>query len=517
MRAVRGGSIRGRQRDGVWLFAGVPYARSPEGRLRWRAPVPPEPWRGIREATEFGPIAPQPLPLPGAAIAGDPRAQSEDCLSLNVWTPGLDDHRRPVMVWLHGGGFTSGCGSSQLYDGHRLARTGDVVVLTLNYRLGVLGFLGHHALAEGSATAMGNWGLLDQLAGLQWVQEHIAAFGGDPHNVTLFGESAGGMCVSALLGVPAARGLFHKAVVQSGPPYSYSLEGAERTGDELGKLLGIYPLNRSELEVVPTQALVAAAQELQQRPPEPQDLPLPFRPVIDGLLLPRPPEDTLAAGGAAGIPLLVGTNRDELTFFSLGDQRLAHIDEVGLVRWVQRTAPAVPAAESVERYRAIRRGRGEPTGPRDVWVAMGSDIVFRWPSLLMASAQRVHQPATYAYLFTWETPVFDGALGACHALEIPFVFGSFEHPAIVPFAGTGPGASELSQQMRDAWTSFARHGDPSRGGPGVWGAWDPQRRSTMIFGPEGGAVDGPRDDELAVWAAAAPLAGDEPVQGLGAG
>lgn len=507
---VAGGRIRGRRRGGVWAFSGIPFAGSTAGAGRWRPPAPPSSWTGVRDATVFGPVAPQPPAVPGMTVPGDPAEQSEDCLTLNVWTPAVDGGRRPVMVWVHGGGFTSGSGAGLLYRGGDLARHGDVVVVTMNYRLGALGFLAHPALAEGldPPAAAGNWGLLDQVAALRWVREHASTFGGDPGNVTVFGESAGAMSVSALLGMPAARGLYHRAIVQSGPPYTHSPAQAQRAAEELAAVLGIDRISRAALEAVPADDLVMATRTLRDRRPRPGELPLPFLPVVDGEVLPLPPEVAVAGGHAPDVPLLIGSNRDELSFFALGDRRLAELDDAGLVRWMARAAPEVPPDEVVDCYRAARSSRGESVAPRDLWVAAGSDRVFRWPSLSFARAQRAHQPATYVYLFTWETPAFGGVMGSCHALEIPFVFGSLRRPVVAAFAGDGPEAQSLSAQMRDAWIAFARIGDPSTPGAGVWPSWDARSRSTMVFGPGGGQVeDAPRNEELTVWERLAPLAG----------
>jgi para-nitrobenzyl esterase len=446
------------------------------------------------------------------AIPGDPVRQDEDCLTLNVWTPAPDDAGRPVMVWIHGGGFVSGTGSGLLYRGGDLARRGDVVVVTVNYRLGALGFLAHTALAEGSTAprVVGNWGLLDQVAALRWVRDHIARFGGDPGSVTIFGESAGGMSISTLLGMPAARGLFHRAIVQSGPPYTHSLDRARSAAEDLAEGLGLGEITREVLESVPAADLVETTRRMQDRAPSPGELPLPFLPVVDGAVLPRRPEEAVAGGEVAEVPLLVGTNRDELTFFALGDPRLTDIDDEGLVRWMRRAASDVTPAEVVECYRSVRTARGESTAPRDLWVSAGTDLVFRWPSLALAAAQRAHQPATFVYLFTWQTPAFGGLLSSCHALEIPFVFGAVRRPLVAAFAGGGPEAEALSAQMQGAWLSFARTGDPSHEGIGVWPSWDARRRATMVFGPGGGVVDAPRNDELAVWERSSPLAGPRP-------
>ena len=508
---VAGGRVRGRERDGVWAFSGIPFAAPPIGRLRWRPPQPVVPWSGVREAAEFGPIAPQTPPIPGVAIQGDPEVQDEDCLTLNVWTPVADGGRRPVMVWVHGGGFTTGTGASLLYRGGDLARHGDVVVVTFNYRLGALGFLGHPALSGGTPSGqIGNWGLADQVAALDWVRRHIGEFGGDPDNVTVFGESAGGMSVSALLGVPAARGLFHRAVIESGPPYTQTLDRAGHAARDLMAVLGLADLSRDALEPVPADELVAATAAMQNRPPRPGELPLPFLPVVDGRFLPRPPEQAVAAGDAASVELLIGTNRDELTFFVLGDPTARGLDDDSLLDRIGRAAPGVPPEWVVEAYRSARGSRGEPVGPLDLWVAAGSDLVFRWPSLQLAAAQQRHQPATFVYLFTWESPAFGGVLGSCHALEIPFVFGSVRRPVIGAFAGSGPDAEALSDRMQQAWLSFARAGDPSHEGIGLWPAWDPDRRATMVFGPRTELVDAPRNDELAAWGPLSPAADRDP-------
>ena len=498
---VAGGRVRGRRHDGVWEFAGIPYAASPEGERRWRPPQPPEPWTGLREADRFGPIAPQPPAIPGLSIDGDPDEMSEDCLSLNVWTPGLDDRRRPVMVWIHGGSFISGTGSSVLYRGGPLAAQGDVVIVTLNYRLGALGFLAHPALGAG------NWGLLDQLAALRWVQAHIVDFGGDPDNVTAFGESAGGMCVAILMAAPPAAGLFHRAVVQSGAPYTHSPGRAAQAAEAVVEVLGQSEVDRASLEEVPASELVAALSVLQGVTPPPGELPLPLLPVVDGHFLPRPPLEAIADGAAADVALLTGTNRDELSLMAFGDERFTAIDEAGLVAWTRHAAPGVDAEAAILAYRRARAARGEPVDPAALWVAMGTDIVFRWPCLRLAAAQRRHQTSTFVYLFTYETPVLGGLLGSCHALEIPFVFGSVRRPEVARFSGGGPDAEALSDEMMAEWTSFARLGVPTARTI-VWPIWDPAERSTMVLGPGGEVTIAPRNEELAVWASAAPI---EPV------
>jgi para-nitrobenzyl esterase len=509
---VTGGRIRGVRRSDLWSFSGIPYARSPEGELRWCSPQPVEPWIDIRDASAFGPISPQPMAVAGVTSPSDPDSaepQSEDCLSLNVWTPELPDGvalrpGRPVMVWIHGGGFTTGSGSVFLYRGGSLVRRGDVVMVTINYRLGALGFLGHSEL-EDATGAVGNWGLHDQVAALNWVHENIAQFGGDPANVTIFGESAGGFSVADLLGVPAARGLFRRAIVQSGGVHVHSITEAQRAAERLGEVLGLAAVSRETLLPIPAADLVAATTEMAQRRPEPGVLPLPFLPVVDGTFMPINPLLAVDSGSAADVDLMIGTNRDELTLFGLGNPSLMALDEEGATRWVANAAPDVPTDELMASYLQARRDRGEEVAIRDLWVAIGTDNVFRWPSLQLAAAHHAHQASTYVYLFDWESPAFGGVLGSCHALELPFVFGAVGVPAVQLFSGGGPEVDALSEHMQAAWVAFARSGHPESEGSKGWVAWDPIDRTTMMFGPQTQVAVAPRNAELAIWERFRPL------------
>jgi len=501
---VDGGVVRGLETDGNWAFLGVPYARAPVGKLRWRPPAPLEPWQGVRDALAPGPLAPQPVPAPGSALPGDPQHQSEDCLHLSVWTPALDESRRPVMVWVHGGGFTSGSAGNMLYRGALLARRCNVVVISVNYRLGALGFLAHPALETDDHEGVGNWGLLDQLAALRWVRDHVAAFGGDPENVTVFGESAGAMSISSLLAMPAARGLFRRAIIESGPPYVHTLARAQVAAEAMAHALGLASLDRPALERLPPAALVDAVPAVQRATLQPGELPLPFLPVVDGQTMPVAPLEAVK-DGAADVDVLIGTNRDEIAFFHLSDPAMATLDEEGLLRRIAHSAPAGRPEDVVAAYRAARRRRGEAVTPRDLWIAVASDLVFRWPSLRLAAARRASGGRAFVYLFTWESPVLGGALGACHALEIPFVFGTVRDAAVGAIAGSGLRAIELSEEIQSAWVAFARDGDPSNPLTGSWPAWDPTRRPTMVLGPATGVQDAPRNEELATWEALLPL------------
>jgi para-nitrobenzyl esterase len=530
---IRSGRIRGVARRGVWSFSGIPYASSPAGRRRWRPPAAPESWAGIRDCDRFAPVAPQTENLVELTLGRDPEAVSEDCLTLNIWTPDTDGARRPVMVWIHGGSFLTGSGSGGLYRGGMLARDGDVVVVTINYRLGALGFLAHPALAEDGQewldgrewSGCGNWGVADQVAALHWVREHIHVFGGDPDNVTLFGESAGGMSVACLLGIDAAQGLFHRAIVQSGPPYTASSDDAAVLAEKLAAHLGI-ALTRSELERVPADRWVDAVSSIGQVTGAIDDSGLLLKPVVDGGLLARRPEQAVAEGVAAQVPLILGTTRDEWAFFALGHSDFNSLDETGLHRWLRRIAPdRESGAQMVEAVREIRRARGETLAPLALWNAIATEHLFRIPTLELADAhQRTADPGvgTYCYLFTWESPAFGGVLGSCHAIDIPFVFGTVHNPVVQTFSGGGDDVFDLSASVRAAWTAFARSGSPGDGAPPVsrrvdgprtgiepevWARWDPDRRPTTVLGPWPGSrsfatlVDAPRDEEARVVAA----------------
>jgi para-nitrobenzyl esterase len=537
------GRVQGVERRGVWSFAGIPYAAPPAGPRRWRPPIAPEPWAGIRDCSAFGPIAPQVPGIVEMTLTGDATVQAEDCVSLNVWTPGLDDGRRPVMVWIHGGSFLSGSGSGILYRGGLLSREQDVVVVTVNYRLGPLGFLAHPALADDGQpwldgrpwTGVGNWGLADQVAALHWVHQNISGFGGDPGNVTLFGESAGGMSVATLMAAPVARGLFHRAVVQSGPPYTHSVEWASELTEKMIRHLGV-DCTRQELERVSADRLVAGFADFAAQPGRSEDAGLLLRPVVGEGMVPTEPEEAVAVGAAADLPLAIGTTRDETAFFAVGDERLRGIDEVGLRRWLRRLSTDPGSIDDlISTVTAARKSRGEPTSPPDLWVAISSEFIFRVPTYRFAASHAAAANpgvGTYGYLFTWESPAFGGVLGACHALELPFVFGSVHHPAVQAFSGSDDRAFALSAAMRASWAAFARSGDPqgdglltatgpgvgvagqatgqsaghgARGGPGAaapWTGWDPTRRPTTVLGPWpedellARVVDDPRHDEV---------------------
>ena len=477
---LREGAVTGTERDGILTFRGIPYATVE----RFAPPGPAPAWTGDLEATAFGPIAPQ---APGAQFQRPDLAQQEQCLSLNVWTPGTDAPSRPVLVWIHGGAFRSGSSASPLYEGSALARRGDVVVVSINYRLGALGFLAHPSLgAEGAP--FGNWGLLDCLAALRWVQDNIEAFGGDAGNITIFGESAGAAAVSLLCVMPEARGRFHRAAVQSGAPLALDVASATALAEKLATELGVDGV--PALRDVPVADLLAAQTAIEAT------VARAFVPVIDGITIPPArPMKTLAGGSAAGIPLLIGTNVDEWKLWAAADPHSRDLDDDRLRSRLDERFGADRSADVIEAIRAARADRGENAEPNDIFYAAESERTFRVPGLRMALAQAGNAP-TFAYLFEWSSPAMGGWLGACHGLEIAFVFGNQGRGELAAFTGAGDEADALAATMMDAWLAFARTGDPSTADL-PWPPYEGESRRTMVFGRGSRVEAAPRDEERA--------------------
>ncbi len=491
------GKIEGVFRKGLYVFRGVPYAAPPVAKRRWLPPGPPEPWGGVRPAQEFAPNAPQAPVGIQLLEPQEKQPQSEDCLYLNIWTPGLDGAKRPVMVWFHGGGFTTGAGSWLAYNGRILSTRGDVVIVTINYRLGVLGFLNLNEVTKGKIPATGNEGLLDQVFALEWVRNNISRFGGDPDNVTIFGESAGAMSVGILLAMPGARGLFHRAILQSGAAnHVNSLEHAEKVAAIFLDILDIKPTDVEKLRSLSEQELLNAQAEIMARAIDPKSAigALPLRPVVDGNVLPELPIHAIAGGSADNVPVLIGTNLDEWNIFTLLDTNLANLDEAQLLRRCQYLISGEDAAGLIEAYRQARSQRNLPGTPAELFGAIQSDRIFRIPAIRLAEAHCRSQQPTYMYLFDWVSPIMNGFLGSCHALEIGFVFGTLDDN----FTGSGEEAQALSGKIQDAWTAFARHGNPSCESMGEWKLYG-ERRATMILGKQCVLVEAPHDEERRAW------------------
>ena len=470
------GKLAGARRAGILSFKGIPFAAPPIGPLRWRMPEPPLPWAGVRDATLFGTICPQAPTQLESLMGSTIGEQSEDCLYLNVWTPGCDDAKRPVMVWIHGGAFVIGAGSQGIYNGRHLAAR-DVVVVTINYRLGAFGFLDMTDATDGKLPGTGNEGLADQILALDWVKRNIAVFGGDPANVTIFGESAGGMSIGALLGCAPALELLHKAIPQSGGAHiGHDRERASRAGRAILEEMGLSASDSARALDAPYGAIVKAQIAVLADSRDGKDARklgrLPFQPVIDGTLLPVRPIDAVRAGSAAGIAMLAGTMREEWKLFSAADPRLRLMTAKGFTQRVTRLAKEEAAAvlaayangSAFERFNAVM-----------------TDKSFTVPAIRLAEAQNARAPV-YLYRFDWRSPFLGGIMGSCHALELGFVFGTHAEKLVGTFFGTGPVAEALSHATTDAWTAFAKTGNPATAATGAWPRYDSASRQTMIFG-----------------------------------
>ncbi len=484
--ATKYGMLRGQVRDGVVGFLGIPYAASPTGALRFRAPVPPEPWDGTRDAIAYGPTPPKPdYPAPFDTIFAEPNIEGDDWLNLNVWTPGplRPGAGLPVMVWIHGGAFANGNSAIPLYDGQAFARDG-VVLVSINYRLGIDGF----ALLPGVPA---NRGLLDQVAALEWVRDNISAFGGDPANVTIFGESAGAMSVVTLLAMPAADGLFARAIAQSGAAQAAAAPAdAALVTAELGRVLST-TVTADRLAQVDLPALIAAQAAVRDAlaaSPDPARFgasivasTMPFIPVIDGDTLPEHPLAAIAAGRSSSVPLLIGTNSDEFRTFLVPSGMAALVtDEV-----LASMGGAVGAtADVIATYRASRPG----ASPGDLLAALLTDRFFLLPALAVAEARADAPAATYFYEFAWRHPM----VGAGHGLDVPFVFDNLTAEGAELVAG--PDApQDLASEMHAAWTRFAASGEPG------WASYDASRPVRVFDAGSSSVSNDPHSNERTAW------------------
>ncbi|HET7533619.1 MAG TPA: carboxylesterase/lipase family protein [Nocardioidaceae bacterium] len=489
--STRLGDLRGSVADGVYAFLGVPYAASTSGANRLRPPQPVKPWAGVREATSFGPAPPQVAPPESAGTEWDTSAAGADCLNLNIWTPDPGAGGLPVMVWIQGGAFE--ISSTAAYDGSNFARDG-VVCVVINWRVGADGFL---YLDDGIA----NVGLLDQVAALEWVRDNIEVFGGDPGNVTVFGESAGAMSIGTLLSMPRANGLFRRAIAQSGAAHHVSsAETALRIGRHLAKRLGV-PATREAIAEVPVERLLAAEAELSadlEAHPDPafwgEDLVLtmPWQPVIDGEVLPGRPLDRIAAGAGAEVDVMVGTNTDDWRMFLVLTGEIGQITDDELTGPVEIYGRRALAAYGLPLERALTeyRARYPDASPGDILATVQTDWWVRVPALRLADAHAHTTSGTFMYEFAWAAP----GLGAVHVLEVPFVFDSLGGDARLfgPLLGEDP-PQALADTMHAAWVSFAARGDPG------WPRYDLGRRATMRFDTTSQVVDDPRAWERALW------------------
>lgn len=476
------GVLRGEEESGLAVFRGIPFAQPPVGALRFGAPRAVRGWDGVRKAVAYGPPPPQASAFGMDALSQD---TGDDWLTLNVWTPDPGSGAGlPVMVWLYGGAYSIGMAGLPEYDGGRLAREG-VVVVTLNYRVGIEGF----GLIEG---APANRGLLDQVAALEWVRENIRAFGGDPDHVTVFGESAGAGSVAALLAMPRAAGLFRRAVAQSVPGTFFSAELAADFAGAFADELGLRPTVADFGSVAPNRlpaagdAVGASMRRFRERWGPVAHTAVPLAPVVDGEVLPVDPWQALAAGAGREIELVVGHTRDEFRLFMALGGLMGEVTEDQAAVALEVFAPGREDA-----YRAAFPG----AGPEELYELVNSDWLFRMPSLRLAEAQVEAGGSAHFYELTWAAPGMGGGLGACHGLDVPLVFGNLSGglPAMLFGETPPPEAEELSARFRSAWTGFA-----SGDGPG-WPAYDVEQRLVQVFDTSPAVAAYPEERSRGVW------------------
>jgi para-nitrobenzyl esterase len=483
---TRFGRVHGRLDRGVTVFRGVPYAAPPVGALRFQPPARREPWSGVLDCRDPGPAAPQNAPrlallAPGATAL----AQSEDCLRLDLSTAGFDGLPRPVLVFVHGGAFAEGAAADPGTRGRRLARGGDLVVISLQYRLGALGFLDPAELPPEAGIRDANLGLLDLVAALEWVREEVDAFGGDPHNVTLFGEGSGATAVACLLAAKSARGLFQRAILASGALRIDTREDSLRRTHELLGALGLDAADARKLADLPVATLLAAQARAGG-----------FRPTVDAALLGAAPLDAARAGTLAPVPVLIGSNRDETRVLELEDAALGKLDREGAAKRLrERGLDAARAEAALETYTSLRG----TASPAELFHAIETDRCFRIPALRVADALSALGAPAHVYEFAFSGVSEQGPTGAFHGLEQPFVFGTRRIHALGPLIEDGAEAKALSRRMREAWTAFTRSGNPRSPLVGHWPAYTAPDRATLVFDADTRVEHAPRDAERRFW------------------
>jgi len=473
------GPIQGRVKDDVLLFAGIPYAAPPIGNRRFRAAIAAEPWNEVRTTTRFGPAAPQ-VPT-GGMTDSQAVIWNEDCLFLNVCTPSLDESKRPVLFWIHGGGYRTGQGAIPWYNGSSFALNGDIVVVSINYRMGALGFTDLSRFGDEYATSGIN-GILDQITALEWVRDNIGSFGGDPDQVTIAGESAGGFAVSTLLGCERAQGLFHRAIAQSGAAHhTMSPDAGARVADLLLTEVGAESIEgliaASANEILQAQQRVDAL--FREGKETLSETVTPFYPVYGNDVLTISPLKAIRSGVGSGIDVLLGSNKDEATLFIMGE-----VEDGKLTK----EADYYGGGEAlVHAYKKNLPG----ASVRDLSIALSTDFTFRIPALRLAEARCEQEAKTWMYLFKWESR--NPKLKSTHALEIPFTFNTLDKPGVSLFIGEGPLPQGVADFMHESWISFIRDGNPG------WATYELADRATMCFDETSEIVMDPDKDRRRAW------------------
>ncbi|MGD1210584.1 MAG: carboxylesterase family protein [Candidatus Acidiferrales bacterium] len=496
---TKSGIVRGVSADGVQIFKGIHYGASTEGAMRFMPPVPPKHWTGVADALQYGTMAPQNL---SAATGSDirvamgdifgPGGVGEDCLVLNVWTAGLRG-KRPVMVWLHGGGYTGGSDGAPTYDGTNLARKQDVVVVGINHRLNVFGYLYLGGMGGEKYADSGNVGMLDCVLALEWVRDNIAHFGGDPNNVTIFGESGGGGKVSVLMAMPPAKGLFHKAIVESGSTLRVSTaDEADAAARKVLAQLKITPDRVDDLAKVPMNDMLAATRAMTG----PNSIRL--GPVVDRRSLPRQPFDPDAPAQSANIPMLIGTNGTETTaLLGIADASLFSLNEADM-RTKLKTYLHLTDDSQLESLIAIYKKDRPDATPSDIYFAVTTDRMMRMNAVTQAERKAAqHAAPAYMYIFAWQSPVLGGKLRSPHGIELAFVFDNTDKTT--GMNGTGADLQPLADKVSGAWAAFAHTGNPNHPGLPHWPAYTASDRATMILNDECKVANDPgREERLAI-------------------
>ena len=485
------GKVRGTVVDGIRVFKGLPYGGTTAGKNRFMPPTKPAKWSGIRDASNFGHIAPQTTASGRIDYVklihwlDQPGGQSEDCLVLNVWTPAIKDNaKRPVLVSLHGGGFATGSGGAPGFNGHPLAKYGDVVVVTINHRLGCLGYLHLADLGAPAEFAQsGVVGMLDCVAALEWVRDNIESFGGNPANVMVFGQSGGGAKTGTLLSMPAAKGLLHRAAIQSGPTLRLTTrENATRSAERFLAQMGLTKNRIRELQDVPFSMMVAAQDVLGAQTP-----PAGFAPVVDGTVIPRHPFDPTAPEVSADVPIIVSTTLDDaalgLTNFDL--------DDAGLKTFVKTVA-----ADRTDQVLSVCRKAYPNASPFLIQARILTDRGWRRAaSTLVERKAALHRAPAYYYLFAWPSPGAGGKFGAVHGIDVGLTFHNYGDE----FTGNSPEVRAIADKLASAWVAFAKTGNPNHPGLPEWPAYAPETRPTLIFDKETRVENDPLHDLRLLW------------------
>ncbi|MCP4764324.1 MAG: carboxylesterase family protein [archaeon] len=498
------GQIQGYINNNIKIFKGIPYTEPLLSNKRFLEPIPKKKWKDVLDCLEYGPDSPQPPEYIERALYGkiDRTESEQDCLTLNIWTPEIDNKKRAVMLWIHGGDFVNGGGNRLMYDGEFLAKRGNIVVVTINYRLGVLGFLDIP-----DTTTDSNVGLLDQVAALRWIKDNIQNFGGDSENVTIFGQSAGSRSVVSLSILPIVKelNLFQKAIAMSTPSYyaSDSKKGSKEFLKELN--LGTDDINADidQLREIPIKKIIKKQAKVYKNSSRIEKT-NPWIPTFEGNNHYKSILDKFKEGKASNICFMIGTTLEENKAYSVMDAKANNMTDDTLLTRMRRILKYFGQDEAlaekfISTYKKTKEENNFPKENKDIFDAINTDLWFRIISIRLAETQSLQNKDTYSYIFTWKSPAMDGKLGAAHAVDLPFVFGTLSLPKVDLFAGTNEDALILSGKIMDAWISFAKTGNPNHKNLPEWTPYDTEKRTTMILGKEVKILEDPYHNDRKLW------------------